>query len=103
MAIAFVRAAGNASVAVGTTLAVTISPTAGDTLVVVTEILATTAVASVVDNATGGSSTYTKQASIVGATNDTEIWTTGAGGIKSGVTTITITFGTTGVESGTAL
>lgn len=94
MAIAFVNgttATGAASVAT-----LTYSPTAGNMLVIIASCPNTQTIQSVVDNATGGSTTYTKKVGQANSATDVEMWTVPLSGVKSGVTTITVT--TTGAS-----
>jgi hypothetical protein len=89
MAISFVGGASAVSSS-GSTVAVTYSPTAGNTVIVLVSCTSTQSVSGVVDNATGGSSTYTQQVTVANGC-DVEIWSTTVNGAKAGATTITAT------------
>ncbi len=97
MTIAFVQVAGAESSAAGATLSVPIAPAPGNTLVVVTNLKDGGFFnVSISDDAPGGSSTYIIRKHENLGTIDVEVWSTDVGGLKSGVTTVTVTFGNTG-------
>ena len=88
--------AGSSSSAAGTTLAQAYTPlAAGNQIIVFASAQETTAI-TVADNATGGSSTYTPLGSITNGTWIVAIF--GCLSVKAGCTTITATYGTTGVQ-----
>lgn len=92
MAIAFVNGANStSSTTAGTSKTITYSPVAGNTLIVFGFGVGV-AVSNVTDNATGGSSSYSQLAGPQTNTVTSTCWGTAPGGVKSGVTTITITF-----------
>src|SRR5215470_13646084 len=89
MAVAFVQAAAN-NAASGSSLQVTISPAAGNTLVVVVGFhLTGETVSSITDN---GGSTYLFRNAVNNDVTEckTEVWSTPPNQIASGVTTVTI-------------
>lgn len=88
----FVNGAVSASsTSQSTTKTVTYSPTTGNTLLVFAAGVGTN-ISSVTDNATGGSNVYTKLAGPSTNTVEGSMWGTAPGGVKAGVTTITVTF-----------
>jgi hypothetical protein len=88
--------AGNSSSAAGTTLAITYTPNAtGNCICVTGYVKASESTATCADNATGGSSTWVTK---VSKTNTNTVYIFTCASVKAGVTTITITFATTGVE-----
>ena len=92
MAIGFVgHGQSTASTTAGTSKTITYSPVAGNTLIVFGFGVGV-AVSNVTDNATGGSSVYSLLAGPQTNTVTSTCWGTAAGGVKAGVTTITITF-----------
>jgi hypothetical protein len=103
MAIAFVGGATNRSSTSFSSLAITYSPTAGNTVIIAAAIDTTTGnISSISDNATGGSSVYSSVNSVLNSTRAV-LWSTAAGGIKAGVTTITINFSATLPSDGAVL
>src|ERR1700684_2728174 len=90
MSIAFVKDSVANSTGGTTTLAVTISPAKGNTLVVQSGLAGAQTITGIVDNT--GSNTYTKRAGVTN-TVTAEIWT--SVGIVAGVTTVTITYSAT--------
>jgi hypothetical protein len=89
-AVAFVRTANGT--ANSNSVAVTISPTAGDTLVISISIHTTTdTVTSITDNGSnGGSLYYFRNAVNNGTAVRCEVWSTIAGGAASSVTSVTV-------------
>jgi hypothetical protein len=90
MAIAFVKDAVANSNGSTTTLAVTIAPAAGNTLVVQSGVAGVQTITGIVDNT--GSNTYIVRAGVTNTVR-AEVWT--ATNIVAGVTTVTITYSAT--------
>ena len=71
-----------------TTLSITVTASAGDTIIVAASTLAAVAVSNVTDNASGGSNKYYKMGDVVGASGRISMWISFNG---KACTTITVT------------
>ena len=92
VSVAFVSA-GSGKVAAGASFTISLSPAAGNTLVLGIALDNNTLkVLSITDNGAGGGSLYYHRIDdTAGSPVRTELWTTLPGGVASGVTTITVT------------